>query len=188
MKNLKVNKTMAMLGLSFSLVASSLTGCENNRNKEYTVEEYLLQADNFDLLSDKNKLIIQTENPLGESDIIFAEKISFNSICNPNYSKFTDSDEYEKYFGVANTDNTYLYFNIFSGNLVSVKYIEKDNHLFKPDKETISYALADVISEELAYNYAASYLGEQDSYTREEISAVIDAVKSNKNAAMQKTK
>lgn len=188
MKNLKVRKSLTALALSTSLVLSSLSGCgKKEAGNDCTVREYMQSVDEFDLINpDKGETykIIKTENVKGETDVKFVQVLTTEQLNDVNNDTwvFEDSDSYDRYFdsNKAVTSNTYLYFNALDGELVSVKYKNVNRNLFKDNEYEISYLISNITDEDDAYNYACTYLGDKDIYTREDISNLIEFIKEEK--------
>lgn len=186
MKNLKVRKNITALALSSSLALLSLTGCGKEGN-DCTVREYMQSVDEFNLINpDKgeNYKIIETENVKGETDINFVQVLTTEELNDVNNDTwvFEDSESYDKYFdgNKALTPNTYLYFNALDGELVSVKYKDVDKNLFKDNEYETSYLISTITDEDNAYNYACTYLGDKETYTREDMSNLVELIKEDK--------
>ena len=95
---------------------------------------------------------------------------------------FEDSDSYDKYFDSdkALTPRTYLYFNALDGELISVKREKVDKHMFKDSEYETSYLISTITDEDDAYNYACTYLGDKDTYTRDDMSNLVELIKEDK--------
>lgn len=186
MKNLKVRKNIKALALSSSLALLSLTGCEEKGN-DCTVREYMQSVDEFNLINpDKgeNYKIIETENVKGETDVNFVQVLTTEQLNDVNNDTwvFEDSDSYDKYFdsNKAVTPRTYLYFNALDGELISVKREKVDKHLFKDSEYETSYLISTITDEDDAYNYACTYLDDKETYTREDMSNLVELIKDDK--------
>ena len=186
MKNLKVRKNIKALALSSSLALLSLTGCEEKGN-DCTVREYMQSVDEFNLINpDKgeNYKIIETENVKGETDVNFVQVLTTEQLNDVNNDTwvFEDSDSYDKYFDSdkALTPRTYLYFNALDGELISVKREKVDKHLFKDSEYETSYLISTITDEDDAYNYACTYLDDKETYTREDMSNLVELIKDDK--------
>ena len=186
MKNLKVRKNIKNLALSSSLALLSLTGCEEKGN-DCPVREYMQSVDEFDLINpDKGETykIIKTENVKGETDVKFVQVLTTEQLNDVNNDTwvFEDSDSYDRYFdsNKAVTSNTYLYFNALDGELVSVKYKNVNRNLFKDNEYEISYLISNITDEDDAYNYACTYLDDKETYTREDMSNLVELIKDDK--------
>ena len=186
MKNLKVRKNIKALAISSSLALLSLTGCEEKGNY-CTVREYMQSVDEFNLINpDKgeNYKIIETENVKGETDVNFVQVLTTEQLNDVNNDTwvFEDSDSYDKYFdsNKAVTPRTYLYFNALDGELISVKREKVDKHLFKDSEYETSYLISTITDEDDAYNYACTYLGDKDTYTRDDMSNLVELIKEDK--------
>lgn len=173
-------KNMSHLLIAGAIAVMSV-GCSKKEEPEMTLVETMRLTDSFDLLNDENKVIITTENALGEQEISFAHRESLDCLINPNYKKeFKDSECYDRYFqsGIS-CSCTFLYFDAFNGDLLSVQYVDKDSHIFKEDNIEVSYKISELIDSDIAYNYAVLYYGDKDKYSREEMQELIQKVRSD---------
>lgn len=186
MKNLKVKKNITALALSSSLALLSLTGCGKEGN-DCTVREYMQSVDEFNLINPskgENYKIVETENVKGETDVNFVQVLTTEQLNDVNNDTwvFEDSDSYDKYFdnNKALTPRTYLYFNALDGELISVKREKVDKHMFKDSEYETSYLISTITDEDDAYNYACTYLGDKDTYTRDDMSNLVELIKEDK--------
>ena len=186
MKNLKVRKNIKALAITSSLALLSLTGCEEKGN-DCTVREYMQSVDEFNLINPDKRAdykIIETENAKGETDVNFVQVLTTEQLNDVNNDTwvFEDSDSYDKYFdsNKAVTPRTYLYFNALDGELISVKREKVDKHLFKDSEYETSYLISTITDEDDAYNYACTYLDDKETYTREDMSNLVELIKDDK--------
>lgn len=173
-------KNMSHLLIAGAIAVMSV-GCSKKEEPEMTLVETMQLTDSFDLLNDESKVIITTENALGEQEISFAHRESLDCLINPNYKKeFKDSEYYDRYFqSDISCSCTFLYFDAFNGDLLSVQYVDKDSHIFKEDNLEVSYKISELIDSDIAYNYAVLYYGDKDKYSREEMQELIQKVRSD---------
>lgn len=171
--NREVLATVGMVGIVSAgigtMVAISL------QEPQEVVVETTQDMNSFDLLASDDMRIITTVDALGKESTNFVCRRSLESLFDSN-----QREEYEKYFvpGVW-ASSTYLYFDVFNDELLSVEYIDKENNLFKDDVVDISYKIREVVDSNLAYNYAVLYYGDKDSYSLEEMGELVDKVSNN---------
>ncbi len=183
MKQFNLNKKTNAILLSCALATASLSGCGRQEKPTLTLVESIQTNNDFDLLKDENKVIITTVNAMDEEDIKFAEKMSLDSLTNSNYYlKFKNTEVYDKYhISGYSLKNIILYFDALNGDLLSIKYIDREKYIFKDNEITTTYRISEITEEEPAYNYAVLYFGDKENYTREEMEEIVNFVKENKN-------
>lgn len=185
MKHFNLNKKTNAILLSCALATASLSGCARKEKPTLTLVESIQANNDFDLFHDEDMVIINTINAMKEENIKFAEKISLDKLTMPQdsySSKFKNLEEYHKYFITGYPPrNTILYFDALNGELLSIKYIDRENHIFKDNEITTTYRISEIAEEESAYNYAVLYFGDKENYTREEMEELVNFVKENKN-------
>ena len=172
------------LALSGSISLLTLSGCGKELSN-YTVQEYMESVYTFDLLDSSHKVeyeIVKSENVKGETNIDFVQVITFNQLdgCSFNdFLAFEDYRNYDKYYDKSKAEkaNTYLYFDALNGELISIKYVD--------DEGATDYLLADIISEENAYNYAYTYLGDKEMYTRDDMINLVKLIKEDKKLTLK---
>ena len=177
MKNLKVRKNIKALALSSSLALLSLTGCEEKGN-DCTVREYMQSVDEFNLINPDKRAdykIIETENAKGETDVNFVQVLTGGELTDVNIDTwvFEDSEDYTKY---GNGSGAYYYIDALDGDLISVKQEQVDKHLFKDNEYETSYLISTITNEDNAYNYACTYLGDKETYTREDMNDLVELI------------
>jgi len=160
-------KRLKTLGVVISL-STLLVGCEEEKEKT-SLYEYEQSLDYFDLSQDSSKVIIKIEEKNGKESIHFADRITLYK-C----QFFNDYEKYESFYqGDISNDRTYLYFDM-DGNLLCVKYAMKLNI---SQEKVIDYRVSELLEEEQAYDYAISYIGMKDNYTREEINEMVEKIR-----------
>lgn len=187
MKNINNRSFKKVLIIGGLISSLTLTGCSVGTrdgniivspSEKNTVEE-ISSKDNFDLLNDEKKLIIETENSFGEKEAFFVQMESLIDLSSKDYEK------YNKYLKKdIDADSTYLYFDILNKEkkekLVSVKYVKiKSGNTFKNDVITSSYKVSNIINSDYAYNYAVAMFGDKDKYSKEEIKEIIQKINNN---------
>ncbi len=187
MKNIKFNFKLMGLALALGISMTNMSGC--GAKDRTTISEMLQNEDEFNLKGDP-KTIIETVDVKGNYDVHIVENFSLYEIESVNiwyqYNNCSleksDVEYYRNYFrNNATTPNTIFYIDILTGELVSVKYIEQDKNVFKDDVIKTSYLIADIVDEEDAYNYAYQYLGNKDSYTKDDLTYMINEIKKDKS-------
>ena len=188
------NKNTSLLACFLGFVALAGTECTvlncidrlqySDEPKSYfeTIDE-----NNLDLFNDNSYRIIQIENVLNERNIYFAKKVDLGE-------KYTEGESYEKYFSGKNFIDDYIYLDLITKEPIIVEYVSKEMNVefvngkvrvYRDKDETSTYKMGNIISNVDAYEYAYAYLGEQDTYTLEDMNFVIEKLR---NSDTYKTK
>ncbi len=180
---INISKRLAALMLAgtctFSLVG--LTGCSKHYGDTPVTVVQSIETNNYRLLAEQQYKIIKTRNAFGEESFNFVKKISLaeiNEYFDPIFSgkeyKYADYDKYNKYAkSSVYPAYTYLYFDAITGELISIQYNDVDKHLFKENEKNVTYAISTITSEGTAYDYAVTVYGDKETYTIDEIKAII---------------
>ena len=114
MKNNKLTKSLAILGLSSALLAEVLSGC--SKSSDLSVEEYIEKQDN------DNTYLIKLN---GENEFIKTKRIEYYDL---KYN-IKDKEKYDVYktYGDYEPNNIYFYFDCENSDLLSVEYIFDDD-------------------------------------------------------------
>lgn len=175
----KKTKKFCIVG-TLTATALSFNSCGTKTEKP-TIVESIQSVNEFDLLESYDfgdYKIIETTNVKGDTGVHFAQALSLSKLYD-----LGDEENYDRYFDSsrAYSSDTYFYFDSLNGDLLSVKYVKSEKHLFKDSKYEVSYGISEVISEGSAYNYAVTYIGDKEKYTREDINNLIQLIKNDKN-------
>ncbi len=175
--NFKINKNIGALVLAGTIAVTSV-GCGEKQEQKPTIVEVMQETQDFNLLQDENKFIITTVDAMGKEEVKFVHRERLDNLINSNRrNNYSSSEEYRKYHKNGYyADNIYLYFDAFEGDLISVEYIKRDNHVFKESEFDISYMISQITDRNYAYNYAVLYYGDQDSYSRNEMQELIPMI------------
>lgn len=206
----KMNKNENTSLLAWFLGLAALTGTEctvlncidrlqySDEPKSYfeTIDE-----NNLDLFNDNSYRIIQVENVLNEKNIYFAKKVDLGEITYSHifsasdvWYKYTEGESYEKYFSGKSFIDDYIYLDLITKEPIIVEYVSKEMNVefvngkvrvYRDKDETSTYKMGNIISNADAYEYAYLYLGEQDTYTLEDMNFVIEKLR---NSDTYKTK
>ena len=125
--------------------------------------------------SDEIKIL----NAKGETDVNFVQVLTGGELTDVNIDTwvFEDSEDYTKY---GNGSGAYYYIDALDGDLISVKQEQVDKHLFKDNEYETSYLISTITNEDNAYNYACTYLGDKETYTREDMNDLVELIKDDK--------
>ena len=172
-KNIKLNKNIVASLLSFSIITTSLIGCNKNENidDEKNIESQEIAI--YFLKNNKDCVIIETIDLTGNKDINFAKKIKLSEVYNPikKVNKYSDYCDMDKAFPA----NTYLYLDL-DGDVLAVRYTVPDN-IGKGNANEDSYGNKEIINEIPAYDKIAEVYGEKTSYQKEEIELIMESLK-----------
>lgn len=161
---LKLRTRLVSYGGAGIIALTSLVGC-SKPIPEKTVA-HSIQSEAFDLANDDSKMIITVSDKDGNKNMHFVDKNTLDNI-----KLYSDGEKYNKYFNAnkATAKETIVYIDVFTLDVVAVKYINISNNIFGEVNKKITYYSNEIIKEEPAINYAKKYIGTSDKYTEEEI-------------------
>ena len=179
--NSNLNQRLIALALAGSLMLP-LAWCSRYGKDKITLVQSV-QSDSYNLFADLNYKIIKVKDAYGKEQFYFVKKIYLYEAAE-SYNhwpfgdtefKYADGDKYAKYLNLG-LDNTSIYMDLTSGNIVSIETSSTSRHLFKDNKTTTSYIIGTVTDEDTAYNYAVATYGNRDSYTMDEIIFIVNTL------------
>ena len=200
MGKMNKNENTSLLAWFLGLAALAGTECtllnyidglqysEDSKSYFETIDD-----NNLDLFNDKSYRVIQVENALNEKNIYFAKKVNLSEITYSHtfsasdvWYKYTEGKSYEKYFDDEHFTYDYIYLDLISKEPIIVEYESEEKHIFKDNKAIITYRMGNMISNVDAYEYAYAYYGEQDSYTLEDMTCIIEKIRNNDKSKTKK--
>lgn len=155
-----LRKKILSFGGAGIIALTSLSGC-SRPIPEQTVSQSI-QDESLDLAHDNSKLLITVKGIDNKKRIHLTER---KSIC--DLQIYSDSKNYDRYFvsDNATASNTYVYIDIFTFEVVAVKYVN--------DKE-ITFLSNEIIKEESAFDYAKEYIGVKQTYNMNELDEMMN--------------
>ena len=162
---LKLKRKIISYGGAGIIALTSLTGCSDpipNQTVSQSIED-----DSYDLAHDNSKKIITVKYQNNTKNIYLVDKKTMADL-----QIYSDSKKYDKYLSLskAHANNTFIYIDVFTLDVVAVKYINENNE---------SYFLNEVVNEEPAIDYASKNIGLKNKYTKEELNNMTISLRRN---------
>ena len=169
--NLKVNMKKIAAITSIALITAGSIKYINHKsdvNDKGYISKSIIVEDNYLLNSEPDIVVIKLE----DNKRYVARRV--------NYKSLTNCDDIKKYKKYDIAMDTYLYFDIFSGDLLSVKLDNEEIVTSVDEKEPIlinqysNYKVSGISEEMPAICYANTYFSNKAVYTKDELKNMVD--------------
>ena len=173
-KNELMNLRRKLISLSGAgiVALTSLAGC-SNPIPEQTVTQ-AIQDESIDLGHDNSKLMITVKGEDDKKRIYLVDKKTFSDL-----KIYSDSKNYDRYLvsDKASASNTYVYIDVFTLEVVAVKYINENIHIFGKNEMEVTFLSNEIVKEEAAFDYVKEYIGIKVRYSMGELNEMVNRLR-----------